>query len=388
VNDAPVLATPIPDQSATEDTPFSYTVPAGSFTDIDAGDTLTWSATRSDGSALPAWLSFDPAARALSGTPGNADVGSVSLRITVTDMAGATASDTFDVTVANVNDSPPPAVDPPVGGAPATPVSPGGDAPASPIQPSPGLPSSGDAAQPDSGTGSYTPVPSAPAPAPSTGTGTAARPDITGSSGPVPGLEAGAPGSGVRVFAHASESHHDPSAVTGPDAIANSDAGLLRVGVPTQKPLVSPPLVDTFGGRSELADLLRRIREQAVAPEFIGVAPSSRSALFIDPVTQPRPAGITAPIGMTLGPANAAQITGLVATAGLTIWVARSAGLTFALLASVPIWRNLDPLYILPANPAGGESTDEQSDDMPPVVVPAAWQAAGRLVVSMDGDDR
>jgi hypothetical protein len=204
----------------------------------------------------------------------------------------------------------------------------------------------------------------------------------------VPGPEASAPGSGARVFTHSSESHHDPSAVTALDAIATSDAGLLRVGVPAQKSLVSPPLVDTFGGRSELADLLRRIREQAVAPEFIGFAPSSRSALFIDPVTQPRLAGITGPVGMTLGPADAAQITGLVATAGLTIWVARSAGLTFALLASVPIWRNLDPLYILPADPAGRASTDEHGDDMPPVMVPAAWQAAGRLVVSMDGDDR
>ena len=64
---------------------FSFTVPAGSFADIDAGDTLSYSATLADGGALPAWLSFDAATQTFSGTPGNADVGSLSVRVTATD---------------------------------------------------------------------------------------------------------------------------------------------------------------------------------------------------------------------------------------------------------------------------------------------------------------
>lgn len=106
VNDAPVLANPIADQSATEDTPFSFAVPADTVADEDPGDPIAWFAARADGSALPAWLSFDAAARILSGTPGNDDVGAVDVTVTATDAAGFSVSDTFTVSVANVNDAP------------------------------------------------------------------------------------------------------------------------------------------------------------------------------------------------------------------------------------------------------------------------------------------
>ncbi|QDX96989.1 tandem-95 repeat protein [Pectobacterium carotovorum subsp. carotovorum] len=105
VNDAPVVATPIPAQSVAQDGSFSFTVPAGTFTDPD-GDTLTLSATLADGSPLPAWLSFNPATGTFSGTPGNADVGSLSIKITATDPSSAAISTTFGLTVTNVNDAP------------------------------------------------------------------------------------------------------------------------------------------------------------------------------------------------------------------------------------------------------------------------------------------
>ena len=44
---------PPPNQSATEDAAFAYQLPAGTFADKDVGDTLTYSATLADGSALP-----------------------------------------------------------------------------------------------------------------------------------------------------------------------------------------------------------------------------------------------------------------------------------------------------------------------------------------------
>jgi Ca2+-binding RTX toxin-like protein len=105
-NDAPTLASPIAPQTATEDAAFAFTLPAGTFTDADAWDTLAYSASAADGSALPAWLAFDPATAAFSGTPGDEEVGSHALRVTATDLAGASATALFDLTVENVNDAP------------------------------------------------------------------------------------------------------------------------------------------------------------------------------------------------------------------------------------------------------------------------------------------
>ncbi|MBE5213575.1 putative Ig domain-containing protein, partial [Pectobacterium quasiaquaticum] len=76
------------------------------FTDPDVGDTLTLSATLADGSALPSWLSFNPATGTFSGTPANGDVGSLSIRVTATDGSNAAVSTTFALTVSNINDAP------------------------------------------------------------------------------------------------------------------------------------------------------------------------------------------------------------------------------------------------------------------------------------------
>lgn len=105
-NSAPVLTNAIADQSATEDRNFSFAVPAGTFFDPDAGDTLTYGASLADGAALPAWLAFDPLTRSFNGTPANADVGTVALRVTAIDGSGYSASNDFALIVANVNDTP------------------------------------------------------------------------------------------------------------------------------------------------------------------------------------------------------------------------------------------------------------------------------------------
>jgi hypothetical protein len=94
VNDAPVLATAVPDQAAMADTAFAYVVPVGAFTDLD-GDALTWSA-----SGLPAWLSFAPGAHLLTGTPTAGDVGTVTITVSAEDPSNAVASDTFLITIA------------------------------------------------------------------------------------------------------------------------------------------------------------------------------------------------------------------------------------------------------------------------------------------------
>lgn len=109
VNDPP-LFTSSPPALATQGQLYSYLV---SGYDPD-GDSLTFSAV-----LLPAWLSFDPATRTLSGTPGNGDVGPHDVTLRLGD-GSVTVDQSFVVTVANVND--PPFID----GTPATSVLQGG----------------------------------------------------------------------------------------------------------------------------------------------------------------------------------------------------------------------------------------------------------------------
>ncbi len=106
INDAPTVANPIADQTATEDAVFSYEFASNTFNDVNVGDTLTYSATLSNGNPLPGWLSFNAATRTFSGTPTNGDVGSIAVKVTATDTASATVSDEFAITVNNTNDAP------------------------------------------------------------------------------------------------------------------------------------------------------------------------------------------------------------------------------------------------------------------------------------------
>jgi len=101
-----VVAAPIADQQTNEDAPFSFTVPANTFTDIDNGDTLIYSATLADGATLPGWLTFDAASGTFSGIPSNGDVGNLNVQVTVTDTGGLSASSAFNLNVVNVNDTP------------------------------------------------------------------------------------------------------------------------------------------------------------------------------------------------------------------------------------------------------------------------------------------
>ncbi|MBE9168127.1 tandem-95 repeat protein [Pleurocapsales cyanobacterium LEGE 06147] len=106
VNDKPTLESAIANQIATEDEAFSFTFPEDTFNDIDAGDSLTYAATLSDGSELPSWLIFDAQTRTFSGTPSNDDVGNISITVTAIDNDGEIASDIFELIVENVNDAP------------------------------------------------------------------------------------------------------------------------------------------------------------------------------------------------------------------------------------------------------------------------------------------
>ena len=96
VNDAPAVATAIPDQTATVGTAFSYAFPAATFSDVD-GDTLTYTATQGDGMALPSWLTFTALTRNFAGTP--AAAGTVTVKVTASDDGSLNVEDSFDIVV-------------------------------------------------------------------------------------------------------------------------------------------------------------------------------------------------------------------------------------------------------------------------------------------------
>ncbi|MDP1612945.1 MAG: VCBS domain-containing protein [Sulfuritalea sp.] len=94
-NDAPIVASALADQSVAANTSWSWALPAGSFTDVDAGDILGYAATLADGSALPSWLSFSATTQTFSGRVPKSASGSLDIRVAATDRAGAGAADVF-----------------------------------------------------------------------------------------------------------------------------------------------------------------------------------------------------------------------------------------------------------------------------------------------------
>ncbi|WP_275054605.1 calcium-binding protein [Comamonas testosteroni] len=98
-NRAPVVSTPIADQTATAGSAFSYTVAAGTFTDPDAGDSLSYVATLANGSALPSWLVFNASTRKFTGTAPAGTAQSLSIKVVATDSGGLSVQDVFDINV-------------------------------------------------------------------------------------------------------------------------------------------------------------------------------------------------------------------------------------------------------------------------------------------------
>ena len=95
-----MLAAQTAAQTATVGTSFSFVLPASTFTDVDTGDTLAYTATTAEDAALPAWLTFNPATRTFCGTPDSANTGTLGVKVTATDLGGLATSETFNIDVA------------------------------------------------------------------------------------------------------------------------------------------------------------------------------------------------------------------------------------------------------------------------------------------------
>lgn len=104
-NASPILVTPIPNQTLDVAAALNLNV-SSNFSDPD-GDSLAFTATRSNGTALPGWLSFNQTTATFTGTPSASDVGTVSITVSARDPSNATVTDTFDIVVNSpVNDAP------------------------------------------------------------------------------------------------------------------------------------------------------------------------------------------------------------------------------------------------------------------------------------------
>jgi Ca2+-binding RTX toxin-like protein len=105
-NDAPLVAAPVPDQTAREGEEYAFTVPDGSFSDPDPDDSLSYTASLVGGEPLPDWLTFDGGLPAFSGTPQATDVGQLEIELTAADSYGAVVADRFSVDVQAVETAP------------------------------------------------------------------------------------------------------------------------------------------------------------------------------------------------------------------------------------------------------------------------------------------
>ncbi len=104
VNDAPIVVEEISDQTSNEDTGWSFAIPTSTFSDVD-GDALTLTATLTDDSELPAWLSFDSTTQTFSGTPPQDFNGDIALSVIASD-GELEVSEGFNLTITSVNDAP------------------------------------------------------------------------------------------------------------------------------------------------------------------------------------------------------------------------------------------------------------------------------------------
>lgn len=102
-NDPPVISG-TPAITVAQDQLYTFTP---GLTDLDVGDTHTFSITTDGVAGAPAWASFNSGTGKLSGTPGNSHVGIYNnIVISVSDGTASDSLPAFNLTVTNVNDPP------------------------------------------------------------------------------------------------------------------------------------------------------------------------------------------------------------------------------------------------------------------------------------------
>jgi hypothetical protein len=99
-NFTPYVKNQIPNRVVVKDSLYVYQIPDSIFYDDNGNNTLTYSATKSNGDHLPGWLLFDSGTRTFSGTPTETGT-SLSIKVTATDSSNESTSLTFNITIVN-----------------------------------------------------------------------------------------------------------------------------------------------------------------------------------------------------------------------------------------------------------------------------------------------
>lgn len=97
-NDAPILTFEPEDQITYDGSYWFYQLRGNTFTDIDLGDQLTYSATLA-GESLPEWINFYAENKSFTANPKAENLGSHTIEVTATDIWGASETTSFVLTV-------------------------------------------------------------------------------------------------------------------------------------------------------------------------------------------------------------------------------------------------------------------------------------------------
>lgn len=104
LNEAPVVKKTIADVVIPAKSGLTIAYPADIITDEDEAEELTFTAEKSDGTALPSWVTFSPVDRVFVLAPRVPNLGEHILKLKATDRDGLFAETTFKVTVSLVLD--------------------------------------------------------------------------------------------------------------------------------------------------------------------------------------------------------------------------------------------------------------------------------------------
>jgi hypothetical protein len=96
-NSIPYLKNKINNQIDSVGHSYTFTVPDSTFIDDDGNNTLTYSATLSNGAALPSWLNFDPATKTFTGTP--TATANIFVKVKATDTTNVFAYSVFNLKI-------------------------------------------------------------------------------------------------------------------------------------------------------------------------------------------------------------------------------------------------------------------------------------------------
>ncbi|MBM5782180.1 MAG: tandem-95 repeat protein, partial [Pelagibacterales bacterium] len=99
VNDAPIVAAKLANQTAKAGNTFTYTLPTNAFSDVDK-DLLNYSAKMADDSDLPSWLKFNDSTKTFSGISPSGASSTLAIKVIASD-GSLSASQNFNLAISS-----------------------------------------------------------------------------------------------------------------------------------------------------------------------------------------------------------------------------------------------------------------------------------------------